>query len=238
MRPPKKPSPPRVPVTAERFHEHLDEQIGYLQASCDRFDQGHLAEFKRVATALRTLVHDTGSSTSLLSHLGEKAIDFVGSGYPYDARNLLTHHGLIGMQTSSSSGASYFAFCQMPADPFPSRLMTFDDWWSEPVIKDSQGRFLTRRDLILIAANQDGGSHVDGSIDETYDDLARRNSLGWMSFDGTTEKAMDQAEAYSIRQIGWEVLETLTRRAARLAANAPCSCGSGRKNRYCCGKAN
>ncbi|SUW17300.1 YecA family protein [Brevundimonas diminuta] len=231
----KKLAPPRVTVSAARFHEHLSEQIGYLESSCSGFDGGRTAEFKRIAAAIRTLVHDTGSSTSLLAHLGEKNIPFVNTAFPYDERNLLNHHGLIGLgMTADRSG--YVAHCQMPGGRPSLDDQSFEDWWSEPVIKDGSNRFLTRRDLILIAANQDGGSHVDGTIDQTYDDLARQNSLGWMASDGQIETPLAQAEAYSIRQIGWEVLETLRQREARLLANEKCACGSGRKHRYCCGK--
>ncbi|SFS42460.1 YecA family protein [Brevundimonas viscosa] len=232
----KQPAPPRVSVSAARFHEHLAEQVGYLEASCSGFDEGRTAEFKRIAAAVRTVVHDTGSSTSLLTHLGEKGIQFVSSGFPYDDGNLMSHHGLIGI-VGGSGRNGYVALCQTPGGgPLAPRELAFDAWWNEPVIKDGSNRMLRRRDLVLIAANQDGGAHVDGTIDETYDDLARRNSLGWMFSDGQTETPLEQAEAYSIRQIGWEVLETLRRREARLIANEKCQCGSGRKHRYCCGK--
>ncbi|MNX71365.1 hypothetical protein D3C86_1026790 [compost metagenome] len=232
---PKKPAPPRVTVTAQRFQEHLSEQTGYLETSGREFDQGRVAEFKRIASAVRTLVHDTGSSTSLLSHLGEKDMPFFSSAHPYDDRNLLSHHGLIGMRMSATDNG-YCAICHMPPGATTLREMPFDEWWSEIVIKDGQGRGLSRRDLILVAANQDGGSHVDGTIDETYHDLARKNSLGWMFSDGVTETALDKAEAHSIRQIGWEILEALRQRSERLFANERCSCQSGRKYRYCCGK--
>jgi hypothetical protein len=227
----KPPTPPRVNVGAARFHEHLADQIGYLQASCDAFDAGSYPEFKRIAAAVRTLVHDTGSSTSLLQHLGEKAIPFASTAYQLDERNLLSHHGLIGFRMGPD-GSRYVGHGAANG----VHETSFDDWWNEVVIKDGAGRKITRRQLILVAANQDGGTHVDADIDEAYEALARSNSLGWVAFDGISESPMAQAEGVSIRQIGWEVLETLRRREARLLANEKCACGSGRKNRYCCGK--
>jgi len=40
----------------------LNEQLDFLQASCDRFDDGHRHEAKRIALSLRVLLHDTQDS--------------------------------------------------------------------------------------------------------------------------------------------------------------------------------
>jgi hypothetical protein len=50
----------------------LAEQYDYLVASAVRFDEGYHHEWKRLAVALRVLVHDTAKSASLLSQLGIK----------------------------------------------------------------------------------------------------------------------------------------------------------------------
>lgn len=56
-------------------------------------------------------------------------------------------------------------------------------------------------DLIRVVSNQDGGAHVDPSVDEKHFKLTRRNSLGISR--GSTPR--DSPVPASIRQIGWEV---------------------------------
>jgi hypothetical protein len=44
----------------------LKEQLEFIASSAEAYDAGKFAESKRIATSVRVLVHDTGSSTSLL----------------------------------------------------------------------------------------------------------------------------------------------------------------------------
>ena len=50
----------------------LAEQLQFLASSSRAFDQGDLAEAKRIALVIRVLVHDTAMSHSLLAQLGIK----------------------------------------------------------------------------------------------------------------------------------------------------------------------
>ena len=48
----------------------------------------------------------------------------------------------------------------------PNRWLHIKDWWNEIIIDDKRYIF-SRRDIVMIAADQDGGAHVDeGCIDE------------------------------------------------------------------------
>jgi hypothetical protein len=61
------------------FKTKLAEQLGFLGRSCEDFDPGHHAEAVRIAAVLRTLFHDTRSSTSLLSHLNARKIHLLST---------------------------------------------------------------------------------------------------------------------------------------------------------------
>ena len=74
---------------------------------------------------------------------------------------------------------------------------------------DSQKRPITRKKLILTAANQDGGSHIDPSLDAVYADLTKNNSLGWVVSDGNEKHPLEGPEKAAIRQIAHEVLKSL-----------------------------
>jgi hypothetical protein len=54
------------------FKDQLTKQLGFLRRSCESYDQGYKDEAIRIATVLRVLFHDTGRSTSLLTHLKAK----------------------------------------------------------------------------------------------------------------------------------------------------------------------
>jgi hypothetical protein len=197
----------RVPITSQELHEHLGEQTQFLKASCDAFDQGADAEAKRIATVIRVLVHDTGSSHSLLGQLGMKDGYFFDSAPPVDDSNLASESPLLMFGMGKDK---YLA----PLDSGPSwahRGRPFDGWWNDPIFKDDKGRQLSRRELILTAANQDGGAHIDPSLDEAYADLAKNNSLGWTFEDGKGGRPMSGATKAAIRQIGHEMLRTLNK---------------------------
>jgi hypothetical protein len=60
--------------------------------------------------------------------------------------------------TSISQGSRRFA----PLDnvPWGERWLQFPHWWNEVIFVDGARAELTRRDLVLAVANQDGGAHV------------------------------------------------------------------------------
>jgi hypothetical protein len=51
------------------YVEHLKEQIGFLLKSAGDFDEGDISESKRMATAIRTLVHETSTSHAYCEQL-------------------------------------------------------------------------------------------------------------------------------------------------------------------------
>ena len=50
----------RVKLKKTELEEHLKEQIEFLLASCEDYDNGRNSEAKRIAATLRILFHDTG----------------------------------------------------------------------------------------------------------------------------------------------------------------------------------
>lgn len=90
-----------------------------------------------------------------------------------------------------------------------TKWRSFDDWWLTDVFIDANRNALSRKDLILTAANQDGGTHVDPELEEVYARLARENFLEAVGSDGRTSYPVAGALFSAIRQIGHEVLKTL-----------------------------
>jgi hypothetical protein len=247
-----------IPQSPKELQQHLDDHLGFLDRSCDAFDSGHEGEAKRLAVSLRVLFHDTSQSHSLLGQLNRLGGDFVSSAIPHQTGNVATHGGLI-MTAMSEGGARYFA----PLDDVPSeRWLPFASWWNEIVFVDASRAELTRRNLVLAVANQDGGAHVDPHLNEAYARLSRQNSMAWVYEPGGTP--IEDAARSAIRQIAHEAMKTLKpgykrkpdvkadiifgggmlsvggplqppTRPAKVGRNQPCPCGSGTKFKKCHG---
>jgi hypothetical protein len=247
-----------VPQSKAELEQHLQDHLGFIRSSADAFDGGNDGEAKRLATSLRVLFHDTSASKSLLGQLGRLGGSFLSTSFPLNEKNLLPHGGLVVMGVG---GGSYLAM--LDDVPFKNWLR-FPDWWNEPVFVDDKRERLSRRQLVLAVANQDGGAHVDPSLNETYARLSRHNSLGWVTTDGTTTMPLRKPERAAIRQIAHESLATLVpgyrkvlKQTVPLIAggvsmqqgsalpipvmprktgrNEPCPCGSGHKYKRCHG---
>jgi hypothetical protein len=199
-------------LTESDLRAHLREQIQFLISSAHSYDNGFFSEAKRMAVILRVLLHDTPRSHSLLSQLNKKNIKFYDLAYPLNNRNLLTSTCLLFMRVTQE-GTTYEPLLDslLQQDRQRSKI-NFREWWNKPVIKDNMKNKFSRKDLITTVTNQDGGAHVDPSLDDQYAALSRFNSIGWElhSSDGRwTSGLNNQPELASIRQITHEVLKTL-----------------------------
>lgn len=211
----------KVEQTSNELMMHLRDHIGFLEASNASFDAGFLGEAKRLATTIRVLVHDTRNSDSLLGILDFKTkIKYLSTAYPVDPRNLMSHHGLIGMLFNGITGsASYCAPLGDLPPGFTRENLSFIDWWEEVVIIDSLKAEFTRKDLILALANKDGGAHVDTHLDMDYAELTRNNSVGWeVSSNNSDAEPLLDVELFSARQISYEILTAINN---YLAESAP-----------------
>lgn len=205
---------------------HLIEQVGFLRASADAYDAGEDSEAKRLATVVRTLCHDTPRSTSLLQQLGSLTrLRFVDTIPDRPAPNLedldvtpSDPDGELKMVTVFSSPLApmaggprgYVAQLDRASRSLPK---TFATWWGAPVVRDAQGNSMSRRDVVLALANQDGGAHVDPSLKQSeYVAISREQSLGTIEYTGSDGRrhVVDANPLLAVmRQIAYEVDETL-----------------------------
>lgn len=195
----------KVPLPIEELRRQLDDQLLFLKSSAKAFDEGFEAEAKRLAVVLRVLMHDTRNSKSLLGQLGKKGGKFLGTAIPFDPANMLSHGGLVSIALGPPISRYVAELDNCPVHQW----VDFEDWWNQPVFSDDQKRVMSRADLVGVVANQDGGAHVDPSLDATYHALSRNNAMGWMASDGTEFSPMEDPARAAIRQIAHEVLRTL-----------------------------
>jgi hypothetical protein len=193
-------------LTSQELQEHLKEQLEFIESSATSFDNGFESEIKRLAVSVRVLVHDTTKSTSLLTLLGQKNVDFVDTSIPFDENNKMTHSSLVQMSLGNRASK---VLPILDDGPF-TRTASFELWWNGIVFVDKNRNEFSRKDIVLSLANKEGGAHVDKKLDRKYSELRKNNSLGWfdVTADGKQTPSSDQVPA-TMRQIAHEVLKTL-----------------------------
>ncbi|MBA3471762.1 MAG: hypothetical protein H0T57_00800 [Rubrobacter sp.] len=95
--------------------------------------------------------------------------------------------------------------------------MRAQDWWEQivyvlpPENVDEPSLVLQRKDIIMTAANKDGGAHFDAMLTPEYEQLAAPGAVGeWVSVvDGVEQKTPIAGAHYvCLRQMGYEVLHS------------------------------
>lgn len=143
----------------------LDEQMGFLEHSMERYDDGHVAEAKRLAVTIRVLCHDTRHSTSLLRQLGWRRRMVFTSAAQFRGGNMLPNCSLVVMRqtrTEDDLEMAWEPLCAVPeGGPFePIPVGDLDAWWGEVVARDEHGAVWKRSGFVLSLANEDGGAHI------------------------------------------------------------------------------
>lgn len=221
---------PKTQLTFQQVYAQFDEQIGFLVKSCQHFDQGDIAEAKRLATSIRILVHDTKNSKSLLGQLGFKVRPFFNSAQSVkrpdfipETAELIWTFGRLSLLSLDLTYDRHFYSPLFGKPDFNNlnedRLIDFDTWWDQPVIEDKEDHFFSRKDIVLAMADKDGGAHVDPSLDDPYYQLTRENSVGHVihftqespeGISKTTHSEFPESAAYyTVRQIAHEILVSM-----------------------------
>ncbi len=198
-----------IEQTPAELQTHLGEQLSFLKASAAGFDGGFEGEAKRLAQAMRVLLHERPpSSRAVLAQLGLlDSRKFFDSARPNLPGNGMSYDGLL-VTGMFKEGARYFPLLD-DHQMGPGEWIPFEKWWRGVVFVDSMRREMTRRDLVLSVCDKDGGAHVDPKVTGAYADLSRRNSLGWET--GTSEemRPMPPPHLPATRQVAHEVLKSL-----------------------------
>jgi hypothetical protein len=193
------------------FKTRLLDSLTFLTTSCLAFDAGNKREAVRIATQVRILLHDTGSSVSLLTPLDAKqriALSSSVEGEPHFNAIFMTSmvRTAIRADATGKTNTSYGA----QLDPKYLLPMPVDTWWNQTVYILGKVR-CTRRSLVLDAANKDGGAHVDATLAPDYATIATTGERGWWHYSETGTSASQpvrDVHLHYLRQIGFEVMNS------------------------------
>lgn len=195
-------------MTIDNFANQLLRQLGFLERSCISFDAGHRDEGIRIATSLRVLFHDTGRSTSLISHLNGTHIRLLSTVPNFEGSNHIVHWQGIGVYRLAEGR---YRLIPGLSDEETFGFLQLKEWLSQIVWVLRSDLVLTRASIILNAANRDGGAHVDKELAEEYSTLVsgkenvvahyRTEEKEW------TEPFLD-GHLVALRQMAYEVMNS------------------------------
>ncbi len=189
------------------------EQIQLLKELIKLFDNGSRYTAKAIAATLRILLVDRGGNKSLLGQLGLKDIQFLSTALPVpnkkDGRILAgSYAGLIAFHMGNNGNEIVPYLNDYPKEC--TGYTEFDKYWNETIFIDQNSIEHSRKDIVLTVAEQDGGVHIDPSLEEKYAKLSRQNSMGWVEFSSNSGwNPVKGVELVAIRQIAHEILKSL-----------------------------
>jgi hypothetical protein len=158
--------------TEARLRRKLKEQLGFLRRSARDFDGGHEDEALRLATTMRVLFHDTRVSTSVLTHLSMCNKTMLAT----PRTNFADWRDFLNVRINLNSPEPMTLLPKLGDQFVP---VPFATWWESDSVTNAAGTSVSRKQIILGAANQDGGAHVDDQLREFYEHLiAGEYSLG------------------------------------------------------------
>ncbi len=184
------------------FKNQLRRQLRFIERSCDSYDLGFADEAIRIATVLRVIFHNTKQSTSLLHHLGNPRVEILTQ-VPLITGRAIFADG-IGLQVFVGGSSEIVTQPKLGRGHFRGFLPN-DSWWTQLVYVRNDVK-ITRRDIVLAAANKDGGAHVDAKLTKEYLELSEGV---WTANWGTlNERRIEDHQFVLLRDAGYEVLNS------------------------------
>jgi hypothetical protein len=196
------------PAPPVDFRTALSRQLHFLSASCRSFDEGFHDEAIRIAQCIRVLMHDTRNQRSLLRHLNSKSIMLTSSCLDIRRRiqpgqRALFFNGMALFGVVDGAGI----YQPKLANGFNYEL-SVEEWWQQSIfILDAQ-TWVSRSDVVLAAADKDGGAHVDARLTPEYERLIKGGDLGYFIDEHGNETPLDGNHFVALRQMGWELLNS------------------------------
>ena len=217
----------QVDRTPTELLSDLLVQLKFLRQECLHYDAGDWSYGAQIATKLRLSLHQTKYSDSLLAQITKRfafscpdflSLSTVRGELPNKGRTDFVRSPLIQYQMIHQPEVPPVLTVQ-PLSLESGKRYTrraFKTWWDgiDILLIDRQ-HFLSRKGVVCLLANQEGGAHVQPGMDEKAALLRRRaaNSLQIAAPlpDGQTRiytAEIDQVLAAVVRTIAAETLYT------------------------------
>jgi tetratricopeptide (TPR) repeat protein len=186
--------------------EHLKRQLGFLKRSCEIFDQGNEDEAIRIAVTLRTLFRDTRNSTSLMKLLGQmdtvQLLSTLETEKDEPRLKQINIKEFVPVMLTSNGKKPYLDASNK------KRMLSLDNWLNEKILILNGKRF-SREDIIITAANKDGGTHVPKKLNQKAKFL--KKSIGKYTILENKRhitNELNNHHFFILRQLAYEVLNS------------------------------
>jgi hypothetical protein len=177
--------------TEKELEEAAESQFRALQVSARAFDDGLVGEAARLANTIFILV-----GRGMKGHVS--IMDAAKQQERRLYRSTVTAAGALGTplircvlkcvgQNAWEIGLKHAGREAL----IEGRDLCFDDWWSELVVNNDKAK-LSRRDVIRILRDKNGGAHFDAQVADELTSEALRGNIGAFNFDNSE---MQQIEA-------------------------------------------
>lgn len=171
-----------------------------MSRSCASYDRGFSDEAIRLAVVIRVLIHQTRHSTSLLTHLNATKIHLLSTCPHVPMSDVLIYFGLGAIKNGK--------YCAHLEKASFRRMVHVSEWWNEVVYVLGEDTKLTRREIVLAAANKDGGAHVDTNLTPQYEKLIGFLKIGTWADSGNREWRDANMHFAALRQMAYELLNS------------------------------
>ncbi|MGP4055509.1 hypothetical protein ACTWP6_11910 [Mycobacterium sp. 4D054] len=192
----------------------LDQLLACVRSANQRFDQGRHTEVKPLAGHLRALLYRTDGSDALYGL--RDTLTWVDTAGVPNQKTTCALAGLTLMRIRSRHhGAEEYVpkLAMYPPAPIRTRSgdqifsgsrIPFEHWWTNPVIQDAAGAQYSRKQLVLaMAPTEDREGRAARRA------LSRSATLGWVAGGTTSARLCTSPVVASVRQIGYEVLQSV-----------------------------
>ena len=206
-----------APYQSTRMPQQLAQQLGYLSRSSQLFDLGYADEAIRIATSLRVLFHDRQNDRkdqgSIVKLLGKPPVRLLST---------------CPLNQLSPETFSFDGYLHLPGNIRPwkeyleqnTQLIGVSEWWNQVIFVVNRNR-VTRKDLVLWAAEKDGGAHTDSKTHQTYDAIMEMWIAQTWPGSAAQSVPIPPQHLFALRRFALEVLasDELTRLAIPSATN-------------------
>jgi len=192
--------------------EYLRRQLIFMENSCASFDRGCVDESIRMAVCLRVLFHDTRNQKSLLTRMDARQTRVLSTVPPARPGTVFPSGMHVLVLPVPGAPRVSVSLGRAPHKEF----VLADQWWGQviyvggsPIRGATPGVQLNiqRRDVVLCAADRDGGAHVDPRLTPEYQALVE--GLWWAAKGPPrTEISLPDDQFVLLRQMAYEVLNS------------------------------
>lgn len=219
------------PKTRDELERNFVEAFERLVRANAAYDQGHWGDAPNIAKEAFNFVHDYGRLVSLLTHLDLKAhMKFLSTARARKSESLPPGAVLASPEYRLIDAS--IGFDGMGYEPLLGRVpslnaLPFNQWYDETVLAWYGREDIRRGEIIEFIRHVEGGGHVAGLFGPRW----AKKMMGLIRGDwvdgcmrlgnGPTVEPEPYAPAYAtMRQIGWELEETLRQGCPSLISRA------------------